>query len=60
MVIFPMTAFRVGMKATSEFLADLKRNGGQGAWLERMQTRKELYDLLKYDPAAETWSGTGK
>jgi len=57
MVIFPMTAFRVAMKASADFLDDLKRTGTQTGWLERMQTRKELYELLDYDPAAETWSG---
>jgi methylisocitrate lyase len=56
MVIFPMTAFRVAMKASADFLADLKRTGTQKAWLDRMQTRKELYELLDYDPAAESWS----
>lgn len=55
MVIFPMTAFRIAMKATADFLADLKRSGTQEAWLDRMQTRKELYQLLDYDPSAETW-----
>jgi len=24
-----------------------------------MQTRQELYDLLDYDPNAESWSGMG-
>ena len=55
MVIFPMTAFRVAMKASADFLSDLKSTGSQTAWLERMQTRKELYQLLDYDPAAESW-----
>ena len=55
MIIFPMTAFRVAMKATAEFLAELKRAGTQKGWLDRMQTRKELYQLLRYDPAADTW-----
>jgi len=58
MVIFPMTAFRVAMKASADFLADLKRSGTQTEWLDRMQTRKELYQLLDYDPAAESWSGS--
>jgi len=57
MVIFPMTAFRVAMKASADFLADLKKSGTQTEWLDRMQTRKELYQLLDYDPAAESWSG---
>lgn len=57
MVIFPMSAFRVTMKAASEFFGALKEQGTQAAWLDRMQTRKELYDLLEYDPAAESWPG---
>ena len=55
MVIYPMSAFRVAMKASEEFLRDLKTRGTQSDWLERMQTRQELYDLLEYDPAAESW-----
>ena len=30
-------------------LADLKRSGDQTAWVDRMQTRADLYDLLDYD-----------
>ena len=55
MVIFPMSAFRVSMKASDEFLRDLKKQGTQSGWLDKMQTRKELYELLDYDPAAESW-----
>ena len=55
MVIFPMSAFRVSMKASEEFLRTLKASGTQSDWVERMQTRQELYDLLEYDPAAESW-----
>jgi methylisocitrate lyase len=57
MVIFPMSAFRVAMKASEEFLRALKQAGTQLDWLEKMQTRQELYDLLDYDPAAGNWSG---
>jgi len=57
MVIFPMSAFRVAMKASEEFLRALKQAGTQSDWLEKMQTRQELYDLLDYDPAAENWAG---
>lgn len=49
-VIFPMTAFRVGMRAAEECLRELRRKGTQKAWLDRMQTRKELYELLGYEP----------
>src|SRR5881409_3866535 len=57
MVIFPMSAFRVSMKASEEFLRDLKHAGTQSGWLDKMQTRRELYELLDYDPNAESWSG---
>ena len=48
-VIYPQTALRVGFGAIVQMLADLKRDGSQAAWLNRMQTRQELYDLLDYD-----------
>lgn len=57
MVIFPQSAFRVSMKATGEFLRDLKRRSSQMDWLEKMQTRAELYELLDYDPAKNSWEG---
>jgi methylisocitrate lyase len=50
MVIFPQTAFRVSMFAAGQMLRDLKQSGTQEGWLDRMQTRKELYELLGYDP----------
>jgi len=50
MVIFPLTALRVSMKAAEDCLRDLKRRGTQRAWLDRMLTRQQLYDLLGYDP----------
>jgi methylisocitrate lyase len=49
MVIYPQTALRVAFKAVTEMLADLHRDGDQNGWLSRMQTRKELYELLDYD-----------
>ena len=55
MVIFPQSAFRVSMRASEKFLAALKKAGTQSDWLDKMQTRQELYDLLDYDPHAESW-----
>src|SRR5881275_3455623 len=55
MVIFPMSAFRISMKASEEFLRDLKERGTQSDWVDKMQTRKELYELLDYDPDADNW-----
>ncbi|PYJ30883.1 MAG: methylisocitrate lyase [Verrucomicrobia bacterium] len=56
MVIFPQTAFRVSMKATEEFFEMLKKTGTQSDWIDKMQTREELYELLDYDPAAKSWT----
>jgi methylisocitrate lyase len=55
MVIFPQSAFRVSMKASETFLAALKKAGTQSDWLDKMQARQELYDLLDYDPDSESW-----
>lgn len=57
MVIFPQSAFRVSMKASDEFLRALKKGGTQKDWIDEMQTRRELYELLDYDPVAEEWLG---
>lgn len=48
MVIFPMTAFRVMMKAAQSVYEELKQSGTQAALLDKMQTRKELYRLIRY------------
>jgi methylisocitrate lyase len=50
MVIYPQTAFRVSMFAAAQMLRDLKKSGTPADWIDRMQTRQELYDLLGYDP----------
>ena len=48
MVLFPLTAFRVAMRAAEETLRDLMQNGTQKASVPKMMTRAELYDLLGY------------
>jgi methylisocitrate lyase len=55
MVIFPQSALRVSLKATEQFLRGLRESGTQSEWVEKMQSRKELYELLDYDPAADRW-----
>ena len=55
MVIFPQSAFRVSMKATEKFFEMLKKTDTQSDWIDKMQTREELYKLLDYDPVAESW-----
>jgi len=57
MVIYPMSAFRVSMKASERFLGDLLKFGTQSDWIDKMQTRQDLYELLDYDPAADNWQG---
>jgi methylisocitrate lyase len=57
MVIFPQSAFRVSMRAIDQFLRALKKSGTQKEWIDEMQTREELYELLDYDPDAEKWLG---
>ena len=52
MVIFPMTLVRATMLTVEQLLVDLKNNGSQTQWLDRMQTRQELYNLLDYDGLA--------
>lgn len=62
MVIFPVSAQRVAHKAMDEFFADLLRDGTQSAWLDRMRTRKELYEAIEYEAYTrqdETWSREG-
>lgn len=48
MVIFPMTAFRVMLKALDESYALLIEHGTQAGFLDRMRTRAELYATLDY------------
>ncbi|MCC2668947.1 MAG: methylisocitrate lyase [Armatimonadetes bacterium] len=48
LVLFPMTAFRVAMRAVEEALRTLAQEGTQAGFLDRMQTRKELYELVGY------------
>lgn len=48
-VIFPVGAMRVALKATWEFLTTLKNKGTQKEIIDRMFTRKELYELLDYE-----------
>jgi methylisocitrate lyase len=47
-VLFPVTLFRTAMKAVETALARLAADGTQAGFLDGMQTRNELYDLLGY------------
>jgi methylisocitrate lyase len=48
LVIFPVTTFRVAMKAMRDALRQLSRSGTQKALLEKMMTRDEFYELTDY------------
>lgn len=48
MVIFPMTAFRAMMKAVEQTFRQLRDTGTQEHFLDQLQTRQELYELLQY------------
>ena len=47
--LYPLTAFRVAMKAAETALMTLHRDQSQRELIPQMQTRAELYDLLGYD-----------
>lgn len=45
-VIWPVSTLRVANKAQEELLAAIKRDGGTHNMLDKMQTRKELYEAI--------------
>ncbi len=49
-VIYPVSLLRVAMGAVAEALTQLKAEGSVQPFLGRMQTRQQLYDLIKYTP----------
>jgi methylisocitrate lyase len=55
MAIFPQSCFRAASFASAQLLADLRQSGTQKDWLSRMQSRDELYRILKYNPTSDTW-----
>lgn len=60
MVIFPMTAFRVMLKALDDTYQELLSTGTQAGFMTAMRTRQELYeriDYAEYDSADRRWSG---
>ena len=54
-VIYPLSMMRLAMGEVTRGLAALRRDGSVRESLPRMQTRKELYDLLGYLPG-EQWN----
>ena len=48
MVLYPLSAFRAMNKAAEKVYETIRRDGGQAAALDSMQTREELYDRIGY------------
>jgi methylisocitrate lyase len=48
-VIYPVTLLRLAMHAAETGLADIASRGSQEGLLDRMQHRRDLYDLLDYE-----------
>jgi methylisocitrate lyase len=48
MVIWPVSSLRVANKAQAELFAAIKRDGGTHNYVDRMQTRAELYATIDY------------
>jgi methylisocitrate lyase len=48
MVIWPVSSLRVAAKAQEKLYAAIRRDGGTQNMVEQMQTRKELYETIKY------------
>ncbi len=52
-VIYPVTTLRLAMKAVEDGLATIKNDGTQESVVSKMQTRAELYELLRYEDYAK-------
>jgi len=48
MVIYPVSAMRVVIKAIYELFTEIRSTGTQKRFLERMFTRDQLYELIGY------------
>jgi methylisocitrate lyase len=48
LVLYPLSAFRAAARASLEVYGAIRREGTQASVLDRMQTRAELYDVLRY------------
>ena len=48
-VIYPVTTQRLAMKNVEDGLRDIYANGHQNNVIDKMQTRKRLYELVEYE-----------
>jgi len=49
LVIYPVTTLRLAMGEVNRGLDVMLEDGDQNALLDRMQHRKDLYELLRYE-----------
>ncbi len=49
LVIYPVTTLRLAMGAIREGLAEVAKTGTQAGLVDRMHTRSELYELIRYE-----------
>ncbi|HZW06574.1 MAG TPA: isocitrate lyase/phosphoenolpyruvate mutase family protein [Phycisphaerales bacterium] len=49
-VIYPVSLLRVAMGAVTQALAELRAEGSVQPFVDRMQTRQQLYGLIQYTP----------
>ena len=48
-VIYPVTTLRIAMGQVEEALGEIAATGTQAGWVDRMQHRSRLYELLRYN-----------
>jgi methylisocitrate lyase len=53
MVIYPVTTLRLAMKAVEDGLQQIIKDGSQVKLIEKMRTRAELYELIRYSEYAK-------
>ena len=49
LVIYPVTTQRLAMKSAEEGLKSIFKDGHQNNIIDKMQTRKRLYELVEYE-----------
>jgi len=49
LVIYPVTTLRLAMGAIQQGLAEIAQTGTQSGLVQQMQTRAQLYDLIRYE-----------
>ena len=49
LVIYPVTSLRLAMKAVEDAFREIKEKGTQEGLLDRMQHRKRLYEVVRYE-----------